>query len=60
MITLDFSEAAALMNAEARIPDPASIQTIKGVSSDSRHLQSGELFVALSGPNFDAMMISAD
>ncbi|GGD50962.1 UDP-N-acetylmuramoyl-tripeptide--D-alanyl-D-alanine ligase [Lacimicrobium alkaliphilum] len=27
--------------------------TINGVSTDTRHLQAGDLFVALTGPNFD-------
>lgn len=49
MITLRLSEAATLLNASLLGDD----LPFKSVCSDSRNLQTGQLFVALSGPNFD-------
>ncbi|MDH5301917.1 MAG: UDP-N-acetylmuramoyl-tripeptide--D-alanyl-D-alanine ligase [Gammaproteobacteria bacterium] len=35
------------------IAEPSSDQSFSGVSTDTRTIQSGDLFVALKGPNFD-------
>ena len=45
----DLSTAAEFMNGALHGDDRA----FQGVSTDTRSLQSGELFVALSGPNYD-------
>jgi len=45
--TLSF--AAAAMNGTLHGDD----RNFQGISTDSRTIQEGELFVALSGPNFD-------
>jgi UDP-N-acetylmuramoyl-tripeptide--D-alanyl-D-alanine ligase len=49
MISLSLSEAARLMHASLLGADI----TFSSVCSDSRNLQTGDLFVALNGPNFD-------
>ena len=49
MISLSLSDVARLMNASLLGAD----KTFTSVSSDSRNLKTGDLFVALSGPNFD-------
>jgi UDP-N-acetylmuramoyl-tripeptide--D-alanyl-D-alanine ligase len=49
MINLTLSEAARLLNASLLGEDIS----FTSVSTDSRNLQTGDLFVALSGPNFD-------
>ena len=49
MISLSLSEAARLLNATLLGPD----STFASVSTDSRNIETGQLFVALSGPNFD-------
>jgi len=44
--------------ADVAVPLQATLvgenRTFEGVSTDSRAVQPGELFVALTGPNFDA------
>lgn len=47
---LSLREAAHLLNAELRGEEAARFTS---VTSDSRHLQAGDLFVALRGENFD-------
>ena len=47
---LRLSEAACILNAEYKGEDVF----FSALSTDSRQLQTGELFVALQGPNFDA------
>ncbi len=49
MISLRLSEAARLLDATL-LGDDLSFNS---VCTDSRNLQTGQLFVALSGPNFD-------
>ncbi len=46
---MPLAEAAALLDAECR----GSEAELRGVSTDTRALQPGALFVALRGPNFD-------
>ena len=49
MITSTLSQAAQLMHGELRGADAS----FRGVSTDTRTLEAGQLFVALQGPNFD-------
>ncbi len=49
MISFTLSESASILNGHLVGDDAA----FSAVSTDSRNLQSGQLFVALSGPNFD-------
>lgn len=49
MINLSLSESARLINGHVLGRDA----TFSSVSTDSRNLKPGQLFVALSGPNFD-------
>jgi UDP-N-acetylmuramoyl-tripeptide--D-alanyl-D-alanine ligase len=49
MITLSLSESARLINGDLLGQDAS----FASVSTDSRNLKPGQLFVALSGPNFD-------
>jgi UDP-N-acetylmuramoyl-tripeptide--D-alanyl-D-alanine ligase len=49
MLTLTMSEAAELLGARRQGADV----TLRGVSTDTRTLQGGNLFVALRGPSFD-------
>ncbi len=49
MMTLPLSEAARVLNAMQQGPDV----TFAGLSTDTRTLEKGNLFVALQGPNFD-------
>jgi len=49
MMAMQLSEAAQVLNARQVPADVA----FRGVSTDSRRLQAGNLFVALQGPNFD-------
>lgn len=49
MITMQLSEAARAVDGRCRGADIAFC----GVSTDTRQLQAGALFVALQGPNFD-------
>ncbi len=49
MISFTLSESANILNGQL-VGSDASFST---VSTDSRNLQPGQLFVALSGPNFD-------
>lgn len=49
MISLSISESARLINGTISGKDVS----FSSVSTDSRNLQRGQLFVALSGPNFD-------
>jgi UDP-N-acetylmuramoyl-tripeptide--D-alanyl-D-alanine ligase len=49
MITMTLSEAATILGGELVGPD----KEIRGVSTDTRKAQVGELFVALRGPKFD-------
>ena len=49
MMTMQLSEAARVLDARCRDDDVM----FRGVSTDSRQLQAGNLFVALQGPNFD-------
>ena len=50
MISLTLSEIAQALSARLQGDD----RTIAGVSTDSRQINSGDLFIALKGPNFDA------
>jgi UDP-N-acetylmuramoyl-tripeptide--D-alanyl-D-alanine ligase len=56
MIERSMSQAAKAMQAELRGADAG----FRGVSTDSRALQRGELFIALKGPNFDGATFAAD
>jgi UDP-N-acetylmuramoyl-tripeptide--D-alanyl-D-alanine ligase len=49
MMTMQLSEAARVLDGHCRDGDVM----FRGVSTDSRRLQAGNLFVALQGPNFD-------
>jgi len=49
MISLTLSESASILNGKLFGADA----TYSAVSTDSRNLKPGQLFVALSGPNFD-------
>jgi UDP-N-acetylmuramoyl-tripeptide--D-alanyl-D-alanine ligase len=49
MMMMQLSEAARVLDARCRDDDVM----FRGVSTDSRQLQAGNLFVALQGPNFD-------
>ncbi len=49
MSTQYLSEIAALLHGELR---GADVQ-VSSVSTDSRNLRAGDLFIALHGPNFD-------
>ncbi|HKK13202.1 MAG TPA: UDP-N-acetylmuramoyl-tripeptide--D-alanyl-D-alanine ligase [Gammaproteobacteria bacterium] len=49
MIAMQLSESARLLDAELAGPDAP----FAGVSTDTRTLQQGNLFVALQGPSFD-------
>ena len=49
MIVATLAKAASFMDGELRGPDV----TFRGVSTDTRSIGPGELFVALQGPNFD-------
>lgn len=49
MIALSLSETAGILNGQLVGEDA----TFSSVSTDSRNLKPGQLFVALSGPNFD-------
>ena len=49
MMALQLAEAAAVLDARRITADVR----FRGVSTDSRDLQEGNLFVALQGPNFD-------
>ncbi len=49
MISFTLSESASILNGHLVGGDAV----FSAVSTDSRNLQSGQLFVALSGPNFD-------
>lgn len=51
MIKLMLSEIAAAVGGRSRTEVPAS--SALGVSTDTRTLQRGEVFFAISGPNFD-------
>ncbi|VAW80666.1 UDP-N-acetylmuramoyl-tripeptide--D-alanyl-D-alanine ligase [hydrothermal vent metagenome] len=49
MMTLPLSEAARVLNAEQHGSDV----TFAGLSTDTRSIKKGNMFVALQGPNFD-------
>ena len=49
MMAMQLSEAARVLDGRCRDGDVM----FRGVSTDSRRLQAGNLFVALQGPNFD-------
>jgi len=49
MMTMPLSEAAQVLNAKQWGEDV----TFRGISTDTRTLREGNLFVALQGPNFD-------
>lgn len=49
MIAMQLSEISAVVGARMQGPDVA----VRGVSTDSRQVRAGQLFVALRGPNFD-------
>lgn len=49
MIAATLAEAAEAVSA----PPPATDRSFRGVSTDTRTLEHGNLFVALAGPNFD-------
>ena len=52
MITLSFDELARICGGTVR-PFAESVKTFQGLSIDSRTIESGELFVAISGENQD-------
>ena len=49
MMTMPLSQAAEVLNARRR----GAEVTVRGVSTDTRTLAQGNLFVALRGPSFD-------
>ena len=53
MIGMDLSGACAAMAATLHGDAAAGAVAFRGVSTDSRAVQSGELFVALRGEHFD-------
>lgn len=53
MIQMSLAEAAAIMQAEYQVEFQAEDKTFIGIGTDSRSSLSGQLFFALSGPNFD-------
>ncbi len=50
MISMSLAQAANAMQA---LMEPKQAALFSGVSTDSRSIQAGQLFVALHGPNFD-------
>ena len=56
MISLSLAEIAPALSARLYGDD----LTIAGVSTDSRQISAGDLFIALKGPNFDAHHFIAD
>ena len=56
MIPLKASEIAAALCGELQGAD----LEIQSVSTDSRQIQAGDLFIALQGPNFDGHQFAAD
>ena len=48
-----FEVADALRDAGMRVQIRGENAPLDGVSTDTRHIQKGELFIALSGPHFD-------
>ena len=56
MIPLSCVEINAMVNGTMTGPDV----TITSVSTDSRVISAGELFIALKGPNFDGSAFVAD
>jgi UDP-N-acetylmuramoyl-tripeptide--D-alanyl-D-alanine ligase len=56
MITLSCVEITAMVNGTMTGPDVA----ITSVSTDSRVISAGELFIALKGPNFDGSVFVAE
>ncbi len=58
MIRLSLSEIFRAIGGRSGAPPPAG--NAVGVSTDSRTVQPGELFVALSGENFDGHRFAAD
>jgi UDP-N-acetylmuramoyl-tripeptide--D-alanyl-D-alanine ligase len=49
MIAMPLSELSSVIGARMQGPDVA----VRGVTTDSRQVRAGQLFVALHGPNFD-------
>ena len=47
------STGAVLVRGETETPDTCTTTSVVGVSTDTRTLGEGELFIALDGPNFD-------
>ena len=50
---MPLSEAAGALNAEMLGPTARGAVEFRGVSTDTRTLNAGELYVALKGPRFD-------
>lgn len=56
---LTLAEAATAMHGELTGADVVANIVINGVSTDSRKIQPGQLFIALKGPNFDGHEFAA-
>ncbi len=54
MIALSLAQLASVLSAQLIGDEHAATQTITSVSTDSRAIAAGDLFIALKGPNFDA------
>ena len=53
MITMDLATLAKAANGQLRCHESLKAVTIENIVTDSRALQSGDVFLALKGPNFD-------
>ena len=58
-VMMDLSSAAAAMAGTLLVEDGSACSGFSGVSTDSRNIAAGELFVALRGENFDGYQFVA-
>ena len=56
MLDITLRQIAAWTGGELLVPNPD--MQIKGFSTDSRTIAEGELFIAVSGENFNGMILS--
>ncbi|NJR72081.1 MAG: hypothetical protein HC782_03080 [Gammaproteobacteria bacterium] len=53
VISMTLNDCARVLGAQLHIPNPTIHAAFEGVSTDSRRIDSGQLFVALCGEHFD-------